>query len=660
MTAGARGSRADAASKIFICYRRDDSASQARSIYEGLRAHFEGQVFRDLEAVELGVDFEQQIDIAMSACAAVLVLIGRDWLNATDELGNRRLDLPDDYVRREISTALERSNVVVIPLLVDRAGMPRATDLPPPLVGLAARRGLELREERWEDDMRLVIERLRSVISSRREPRRGKRATAKEQAPPRGSSRVLRYVALGTLAIAVVAMIAAAFFTHAPPAPARANVKIGAIFKLSGTGADANAEVIAGARFAVKYINEMSDPDSTLPLKAGHGLPGLHGAKLQLAVSDAGPGRCTIEPAFDRLVDRDHVAAAIGANESTVTLRAIIEADQRRIPLVNAGSSATNLTIRGPSSNGTLSTCGKVEHDPRPSPWLFRVGPDDKQVAEQFLALLDDAERRRALGHVGKVAILQESSDIFGNGGAAAIQAAAHRRGIRAKLLKYPSVLGTSVDVSDDTCMPWERRLVDRLRRLVKQLAHDKPDVVFAVSYLPDAVTIVQAMHDLGYEPPALLASGSSFLSDAFIAGVRRGNPACGLGPAVPTGTIAQGAWAAEPQNPTATARRIARLFEQQSKGRRPMSVRSAGGFTAVMTLAKAISDAGSTDPYEIQARLRRVDLPAGATIMPWRGIQFSPGGQNTRSQIVLQQLVGGRYRVVYPDDKATDAATFP
>jgi hypothetical protein len=117
--------------------------------------------------------------------------------------------------------------------------------------------------------------------------------------------------------------------------------------------------------------------------------------------------------------------------------------------------------------------------------------------------------------------------------------------------------------------------------------------VVFAVSYLPDAVTIVQAMHDRGYRPPALLASGSSFLSDAFIAGVSQGN-------------------------------------------------------------------AGSTDPYKIQAQLRRVDLPASATIMPWRGIQFSASGQNTRSQIVLQQLIGGRYHVVYPDDKATDAATFP
>jgi len=265
---------------------------------------------------------------------------------------------------------------------------------------------------------------------------------------------------------------------------------------------------------------------------------------------------------------------------------------------------------------------------------------------------------------VRRVAILQESNDLFGNGGAAALLDAAKRRGIKARrLFKYPTVLETSVNVTDGDCPDDEKRLIDVLRPLVKSVSDYRPDIVFAVSYLPDAITIIQQMHILGHVPPGMLVSGSSFTSDEFIDGVRAGNAACESGrapavPADPTGIVAQAAWASGVRDLTATARHVAKLFEQRYG--RPMSVRSAGGFTAVMTLAQAIDKAGSTHPADIRNALSELDVPENRTIMPWDGIRFDANGQNTRSQIVLQQFLRGRYRVVYPKRRATESAIFP
>ena len=42
--------------KIFISYRRDDSAAQAGRLYDRLEGHFgQGQVFMDVDAIKPGV-----------------------------------------------------------------------------------------------------------------------------------------------------------------------------------------------------------------------------------------------------------------------------------------------------------------------------------------------------------------------------------------------------------------------------------------------------------------------------------------------------------------------------------------------------------------------------------------------------------------------------
>jgi formylglycine-generating enzyme required for sulfatase activity len=150
-------------SRIFISYRRDDSAGYAGRLYDRLSERFGGdQIFMDIDTIEPGLDFVEVIEKAVGSCDALIALIGRQWLTITDAAG-RRLDKPEDPVRLEIATALDR-NIRVIPVLVRGATMPRSTDLPDALKKLARRNALEISDTRFHYDVDRLIETLEKVL----------------------------------------------------------------------------------------------------------------------------------------------------------------------------------------------------------------------------------------------------------------------------------------------------------------------------------------------------------------------------------------------------------------------------------------------------------------------------------------------------------------
>jgi len=139
---------------VFISYRRDDSAGYAGRLHESLERRLgAGEVFRDVDALQPGQDFVDAIADRLGSCRACLVLIGREWLNAADASGRRRLDQEGDYVRHEIAAALARPDVAVIPVLVEGAAMPAAESLPESIRALARRHGTSLRDEAWDSDV---------------------------------------------------------------------------------------------------------------------------------------------------------------------------------------------------------------------------------------------------------------------------------------------------------------------------------------------------------------------------------------------------------------------------------------------------------------------------------------------------------------------------
>jgi hypothetical protein len=152
---------------VFISYRREDTGPYARLLKEHLSGWFPGApVFMDLDSIEVGVDFAEAIEAAVHSCAVLVALIGRKWLTVADEDGHRRIEDPDDYVRFEIRTALERG-IRVIPVLVDGAGPPRQQQLPPDLHRLARLNALEMSYGRFEYDETRLAAAIRKVLAPR-------------------------------------------------------------------------------------------------------------------------------------------------------------------------------------------------------------------------------------------------------------------------------------------------------------------------------------------------------------------------------------------------------------------------------------------------------------------------------------------------------------
>ncbi len=121
---------------IFISYRKEDTRPWAINLRDHLvRTFGDWQVFLDVDSMDAG-SWRAQIDRALNGCAVVLVLIGPRWTTAAGGDRHSRLFLPDDVHRLEVAVALRRPDITVIPILVDGARIPLASELPDDLHGL--------------------------------------------------------------------------------------------------------------------------------------------------------------------------------------------------------------------------------------------------------------------------------------------------------------------------------------------------------------------------------------------------------------------------------------------------------------------------------------------------------------------------------------------
>ena len=150
--------------RIFVNYREKDTLADLEALGFRLKTDFgEDAVFIARGSIDLGAHSEDRIDLALDWCNAMLVLIGPKWLTIEDQDGRRRLDDPTDLLRREIEKALKRG-ILIIPVLVGGAHMPREKDLPNSLKELRNRQGRHIHEGHWERDTEELIENLEKAL----------------------------------------------------------------------------------------------------------------------------------------------------------------------------------------------------------------------------------------------------------------------------------------------------------------------------------------------------------------------------------------------------------------------------------------------------------------------------------------------------------------
>jgi len=147
------------APSIFISYRIADTLQIADRLAAELKRKFgTDEVFFDGRTIDPGDNWPSRIESAVKGARIVLVLIGERWLREQNEHSIRRLDLPGDWVRREVEVAL-RNKRLVVPVLVDDASPPpgAAFATVPSIAALSTCQGKALRTRDWDMDFGALV-----------------------------------------------------------------------------------------------------------------------------------------------------------------------------------------------------------------------------------------------------------------------------------------------------------------------------------------------------------------------------------------------------------------------------------------------------------------------------------------------------------------------
>jgi len=181
--------------RVFISYRREDTAPAAGRVYDRLcRLISKSNVFFDVSTISGGEIYDRKIMTEIERSEAALVFIGKSWLMSN---GRMRLQEPDDYVRAEVRAVLARP-MLVLPVLVDGAQMPPPDQLPDDIRALSTRNALTLRHESFDDDTENIVAAVLGVAEGARPwDDRGRLAVK------------VGYAAAGLLVAAIVLMVAA-------------------------------------------------------------------------------------------------------------------------------------------------------------------------------------------------------------------------------------------------------------------------------------------------------------------------------------------------------------------------------------------------------------------------------------------------------------------
>jgi hypothetical protein len=151
------------AGRVFITYRRADTAQAAGWLSNRLTGHFgRNNVVMDTDPAPYGGHLAHAIDASVATCDALVVLIGQHWLAVTGE----GLHDPDDYVRLALESALSRGTLV-IPVTVDGARMPVNGELPPSLVSMAGQPAFEVGMRSFDADTGQLMRVLDQSIAER-------------------------------------------------------------------------------------------------------------------------------------------------------------------------------------------------------------------------------------------------------------------------------------------------------------------------------------------------------------------------------------------------------------------------------------------------------------------------------------------------------------
>ena len=385
-------------------------------------------------------------------------------------------------------------------------------------------------------------------------------------------------------------------------------IKIGAVYPLTGNIASTGLDCLHGAELAVDIINGKY-PDLNLPLAKGAGLPNLKGAKLKLVVADTKGEPKNGQAEAERLVTQEKVVGMIGAYQSSVTKTASQATERLKIPYVCSDSSSPTLTERGLK-------------------YFFRVSPHDAIFARDQMQFLKDLEKAKGV-KIATIAALYENTEFGANVGKQILKLAPE---FGYKVVADISYAANATDVTSE----------------VGRLINAKPDVLMHASYITDAILFTKTFREMGFVPKGLMTY-AGYIEPGYLPAVKAdGND-----------IIVRSTFALDLGKNKPLVTKVNALFKK--KYGIDMSENAARSFTAPFVIADAMNRAKTTEAEAVVKALLSTNIPGDQVLYPWKGIQFDPQShQNIHARGILVQIQNQKYVTVWPFESAAADVIWP
>ena len=391
-----------------------------------------------------------------------------------------------------------------------------------------------------------------------------------------------------------------------PSSAADKVIKIGTLYPLTGAVATAGQRCKAAVETAVEVINN-AHPELDVPLAKQAGL--LDGYKIELVHADHQGKPNVGKNEAERLFNQEEVYSIVGCYNSAVTKPASFVAERKGKIFMCGASSSAALTKRNFN-------------------YFFRIAPTDEIESIEFVDVIEMLNEKNNAG-ITTVACIAENSE-FGVHAMQEGEKAAKEGGF--------DVLETIPFSPGATNMNSE----------VQTLKAKNPDVVFAGCLGGDYTLWVQTMKQMNWLPKAVFNYCSGY-QDPVIADQ--------LGP---DGEYFMGGTGYSPEfaDLMPAVHGVEKIYKEKTSPSVPFDSDSIRVAVAMLTLAQAIEQAGTTDTEAVAEVLRTAEFASPLSMS--QKVAFAPGGQNVKAQSMITQLIDGEYRRVYPPHLAEHEIVYP
>ena len=394
------------------------------------------------------------------------------------------------------------------------------------------------------------------------------------------------------------------------PAPTLAQekvIKIGTIFPLTGPVALAGQRCKAAVETAVEIINN-KHPNIKVPLANQAGILGGHKIVLVHADSQGKPDVGKAEA--ERLINQEGVWALIGAYNSSVSMPASLVAER-----------AKKIFMCGASSSATLTQRKEMKY-------FFRTASTDEIESQEFIDVLQWLNKTQKNANIKTLGIIYENSVFGKNASQQALKAAA---------------AGGFQVVADVPFNPGATNLDSE----VQTLKSKNPDALFGAVLGADYALMVKTMKKMNWLPKVSLNYCSGY-QDPVISKQ--------LGPDADY-FMGSTAYSPEFASMMPAVAEVEKIFKSKTGGV-PFDSDSIQETIAMLVLAQAIEKSKSLDPEVVAKTLYANEWPSPLSLSG--KVAFVPGGQNKYALSLITQLQGGKYKKIFPTEKADTKPVFP